>query len=168
MPFCANCGTNMTGTFCPTCGTPANAPPAAAPGFTPPPPQPQQGSAFSAPPAAAQSAGLSENAACALCYLVGFITGIIFLVMAPYNANPRVKFHAWQSIIFWVAWVVFWKLLGILISMVHVFALLLLPVYGLIGLAGMLVWIFLMWKAYQGENFEIPVIGPLARQQASK
>lgn len=162
MAFCANCGNNMTGTFCPNCGTPASAPPNAAPGFTPPPATPQGA------PYNAQSAGLSENAACALCYIVGFVTGILFLVMAPYNANPRVKFHAWQSIFFNIAWIAFWMAINILTSMAHMFALLLLPVYGLVSLAGFLFWLFLMWKAYQGANFEIPVVGPLARQQAAK
>jgi uncharacterized membrane protein len=170
MPFCANCGTNMTGTFCPNCGTPASAPPASAPGsaFTPPPPQPQ-GAAFNPPPAgSAQAAGLSENAACTLCYIVGFVTGIIFLVMAPYNANPRVKFHAWQSIFFNIAWIAFWMAINVITAMVDFLALVLLPVYALISFAGFLFWLFLMWKAYQGENFEIPVVGPLARQQAAK
>ncbi|HEY3440573.1 MAG TPA: hypothetical protein VGK29_07475 [Paludibaculum sp.] len=166
MPFCANCGTNMTGTFCPNCGTPAGAPPAATPnppsGFAPPPPTPQDA------PSGAQSAGLSENAACTLCYIVGFVTGIVFLVMAPYNANPRVKFHAWQSIFFNIAWIAFWMAINVLTSMAHIFALVLLPIYALISFAGFLFWLFLMWKAYSGENFEIPVVGPLARQQAAK
>ncbi len=161
MPFCGKCGTNMTGTFCPNCGAPAGVPTENASGFTPPPPP--QGSPYSAQPA-----GLSENAACALCYLLGLVTGIIFLVMAPYNANPRVKFHAWQSIIFNIAWIGLWIVLNILTSMAHVFALLLLPIYALISFAGFLFWLFLMWKAYQGENFEIPVVGPFARQQAAK
>jgi len=151
----------MTGTFCPNCGAPAGAPAENASGFTPPPPP--QGSPYNAQPA-----GLSENAACALCYLLGLVTGIIFLVMAPYNANPRIKFHAWQSIMFNIAWIGLWIVLNILTSMAHVFALLLLPIYALISFAGFLFWLFLMWKAYQGENFEIPVVGPFARQQAAK
>ena len=162
MPFCAKCGTNMTGTFCPNCGTPVSAPPDAAPGFTPPPP-PSQGAPYNAQPA-----GLSENAACALCYIVGFVTGIIFLVMAPYNANPRVKFHAWQSIFFNIAWIALWMVMSVITSILHIFALVLLPVYALIQFCGLLFWLFLMWKAYQGENFEIPDICPLARQQSAK
>lgn len=160
MPFCAKCGTNITGTFCPNCGTPASAQPNAAPGFTPPP--------LPGPTYNAQPAGLSDNSACTLCYLFGFVTGILFLVMAPYNTNPRVRFHAWQSIFFVVAWIAFWMAINILTSMLNFLALLLLPVYALISFAGFLFWLFLMWKAYQGEDFEIPVIGPLARQQAAK
>ena len=164
MPFCANCGTNVTGTFCPNCGTPAgtqsNAGPNTPSSFTPPP---LQGA-----PVNPQSAGLSENAACALCYLVGFVTGILFLVMAPYNANPRVKFHAWQSIFMNIAWIAFWMAIRIVTSMANIFALVLIPLYALISFAGFLFWLFLMYKAYQGENFEIPVVGPFARQQAAK
>jgi uncharacterized membrane protein len=167
MPFCANCGTNVSGTFCPNCGNPVSAPPNAAPnaspGFTPPPPNQTFGG-----PSNPQAAGLSDNAASALCYLVGFVTGILFLVMAPYNTNPRVKFHAWQSIFFNVGWIAFWMAIRVLTSMAHIFALVLLPLYALISFAGFLFWLFLMWKAYQGEGFEIPVIAPLARQQASK
>lgn len=158
MPFCATCGTNMTGTFCPNCGTAAGAPPAAASGFTPPPP----------PPQGAQSAGLSDNAVCALCYLAGFITGIIFLVMAPYNTNKRVKFHAWQSIILSVAWIIFWMAISVVFGMLNFLSLVLVPLFLLLRLAGFLAWLFLMWKAYQGEDLEIPAISPLARQQAAK
>ena len=160
MPFCAKCGTTITGTFCPNCGAPANAQPSADPGFTPPP--------LPGAPYNAQPAGLSDNAACALCYIFGFVTGILFLVMAPYNANRRVRFHAWQSIFFVIAWIAFWMAINILTSMLNFLALLLIPVYALISFAGFLFWLFLMWKAYQGEDFEIPVIGPFARQQAAK
>jgi len=41
--------------------------------------------------------GLSDNAASGLAYLT-FIPAIIFLVVAPYNTNPKIKFHSWQSI----------------------------------------------------------------------
>jgi hypothetical protein len=85
MPFCRNCGAPVEGQFCPQCGTPVAG--AAAPSGSPPP-----------PPAAA--AGLSENAASALCYLLGFITGIVFLAIAPYNQIRTVRFHAFQSIFF--------------------------------------------------------------------
>lgn len=161
MPFCANCGTNMTGAFCPNCGTPAGKQPGAEPGSTPHPVQ-------HGAPYQAQPAGLSENVACALCYLVGLITGIVFLVLAPYNANPRVKFHAWQAIFFNLAWIALWIALNVLTAMADLFALVLLPVYALISFAGFAFWLFLMWKAHEGQDFEIPVIGSLARQQAAK
>jgi hypothetical protein len=92
MSFCLACGASVDGRFCPKCGGTVGAIAAAAP--------------VMAMPAAVAStnAGLTENAAAALCYLGGLITGILFLVITPYNQNPRIKFHAIQSILFNLAW----------------------------------------------------------------
>ena len=153
MPFCANCGTSVTGTFCSNCGASVASGPGA-------------GSAA----AVNAGAGLSENAAGALCYALGLLTGILFLVLAPYNQNPRVKFNAWQSILFNVAWIAFWIVVhmfgAFLVSALSVMSLLLLPVYMAISLGGFLLWLFLMWRAYQGNPFNIPVLSGIARQQA--
>lgn len=162
MTYCSQCGTAVEGRFCPQCGA-VVAPSGAASGPASPP------SAYSTPtgsPGAAAS-GLTENVAAALCYAVGLITGIIFLVLAPYNQNPRIRFHAFQSIFFHVAFIilsiVFWTIGAMMpfpVSLVMSFGqLLLFPI-------GLVLWLFLMWKAYQGQTFEIPVIGPIARQQA--
>jgi uncharacterized membrane protein len=164
MAFCGQCGTQVNGAFCPNCGTSIGAPPPSNQGYAPPP-QYQQQPPYGAPQ---QAAGLSDNAAGALCYLLGLITGIIFLVMAPYNANPRVKFHAWQSIFFNLAWIALWIVLNILTVILNVLAIVLVPIMLLIGLCGFLLWLFLMWKAYNGEMFEIPVVGAQARAQANK
>src|SRR5437867_4021886 len=87
MPFCASCGAEVQGSFCPACGKPVGAAPGAAPGAVP----------VGGPPAAT-SAGLQENMANTLCYLLGLITGVLFLVLEPYNRNRNVRFHAFQSI----------------------------------------------------------------------
>jgi uncharacterized membrane protein len=63
---------------------------------------------------------------------------------------------------------VLWIVTMILTYAISFLGLLLIPVQLLIWLAGFLSWLFLMYKAYQGEQFEIPVIGPMARQQANK
>lgn len=102
---------------------------------------------------------MSENVAGALCYLVGFITGIIFLVIAPYNGNKFVRFHAFQSIFTHVGIIVLSMLLGIV---THGFALLLFPLIGLLALA---LWIYLMVMAYQGKTVRLPVVGDLAAKQ---
>ena len=52
--------------------------------------------------------GLQTNVAAALCYLVGLVTGIIFLVLASYNQNSTIRFHAFQSIFANVAWIILW------------------------------------------------------------
>ncbi len=153
MPFCPNCGTQNSGSFCTQCGTPIPAAPGSSGGFA-------------APPQSAAATGLSDNVAGALCYVLGLITGILFLAITPYNQNPRVRFHAWQSVLLTVAWCVFWFALAIVTGFMHFLALLLIPVEMLIGFAGFCLWLFLMWKAYNGEIFEVPVIGGIARQQA--
>src|SRR6187551_2817116 len=87
MAFCSNCGASVEGRFCAKCGT---AMPAA-----------------SAPAASAASAGgLTDNVAGALCYVLGVLTGIIFLVLAPYNQSKFVRFHAFQAIFFHLAFIV--------------------------------------------------------------
>ena len=117
------------------------------------------------PPA---DSGLTDNMACALCYLLGLVTGVLFLVLEPYNRNPRVKFHAWQSILLGVGFFVLYLaliFLGILLSFVGLGALSLL-MYPLLGLALFLLWLFLMFKAYSGENFQLPVLADFAKKQA--
>ena len=140
----------MNGQFCPRCGAAATVP---------------AGAAVAAAPAA--SAGLTENAVGALCYLGGVVTGIIFLVIAPYNQNPRIKFHAFQSILFSLVWTLAWFAM-IPLHMFLPFGLsLLLSLFSLLLWGGgLLLWLVLMWKAYQGEMVVLPVIGPLAKQQS--
>ena len=154
MAYCPQCGTASSDRFCPNCG-------AAMPtqGAAPPPPP-------GAPAAGAQAGGLTDNVAGALCYILGLLTGILFLILAPYNQNPRVKFHAWQSILFNVAWIAIWIVLGIVSTVMSVFALILIPIYGLLGLGAFILWLFLMWKAYNNVLWEIPIIGPFAKQQS--
>jgi uncharacterized membrane protein len=114
-------------------------------------------------PLAATSTGMSENVAGALCYLVGFITGIIFLVIAPYNQNKFVRFHAFQSIFFNVAYIVFWILMSFLTVLTHGIGFLLFP---LIGLGFFVLWLYLMFSAYNGKRIKLPLIGDLAEKQA--
>ncbi len=127
---------------------------------------------YTPPPAApvVQSAGMEENMASALCYLLGWLTGVLFLVLDPYNKNRTVRFHAFQSIFFNVAAFAIWIVVFILTSILHfipvlgtLIALLLYMVmaFGFFGF-----WLFLMYKAYNKEKFVIPLIGPLAEKQA--
>lgn len=179
MPYCANCGSPVEGSFCPNCGQPVGQ--ASGGGYPPPAGGAPHGSyqqggyqqggypppAYGAPPA---QAGLSENAASALCYLAGLITGIIFLVIAPYSQSRTVRFHAFQSIFFNIAWIVLW-----VVEMIISGVLAAVPVLGwiagillamAIALGGLIVWLMLMWKAYNGDRLVLPVIGPMAERQA--
>src|SRR6266850_2350588 len=127
MPFCANCGSQVDGRFCPKCGAAiaGGAGPAAAPAGVPSP--------GGTPYAAATPVGLTDNVASALCYSVGFITGILFLVLAPYNQNPKIRFHAFQSIFLNVAFIIIWIVFSI-IALVSGGWFVLYPVFMLIGL----------------------------------
>jgi len=171
MTYCPNCGAQVEGRFCGKCGAPvAAAGPTPAAGPVPPPAQPPPAyNAYAAAPAPVAAAGMQENVAGALCYLVGLITGILFLVLQPYNQNPRIRFHAFQSIFFHVAWIIFWIGLTI-ISFAMPFGLhLIMTLFHLvILLGGFILWLLLMWKAYNNEKLVLPIIGPIAEQQAGK
>jgi uncharacterized membrane protein len=116
-----------------------------------------------APPPAAGT-GMADNVASALCYVLGLITGILFLVLAPYNQNKTIRFHAFQSIFLHVAMIAVYIVLGILVRMMLGFVGVML--FPLIGLAVFVLWVYLIISAYQGKMVVLPVIGPLAQQQA--
>ena len=104
---------------------------------------------------------LAENVAGAFCYLGGLVTGIIFLVIPPYNQNPRIKFHAFQSILFNLVWTLAWFAmfpLGLVLPQgLSLWCSLL--VWG----GGLLLWLYLMFKSYQGQTLSLPLIGGIAR-----
>jgi uncharacterized membrane protein len=113
------------------------------------------------PNAAGATSGLSDDAASGLAYLT-FIPAIIFLVVAPYNTNPKIKFHAWQSIFLGCTWVCLW-ILNIVLAFIPIIGWLLMLVLAL-GL--FIIWLICIINAFQGKRFVIPVIGPLAQKQA--
>ena len=114
---------------------------------------------------------MSPNVAGLLAYILGFITGIIFLVIEPYKNDKFVRFHAFQSIFFNVALIVFWIAFSIVASILGFVSLGILAVVMaglglLLSLAILAYWIFLMYKAYNNERYKIPFIGDLAAKQA--
>src|SRR6202158_5096322 len=102
MAFCPNCGSSVDGRFCAKCGASVNIAGDLGAAGTP------SAAPSSGIPASAAPAGLTENAAAALCYVLGLITGILFLVLAPYNQNRLIRFHAFQSIFLHVVCIVVW------------------------------------------------------------
>jgi len=112
---------------------------------------------------------MADNVAGALCYVLGFVTGIIFLVMAPYNQNKNIRFHAFQSIFFSVAWIVFSNqltiVLGIVFGILHMWFVES-SIHLLYSLACLLVWLYLLITTYQGKTTVLPILGSLAKQQA--
>lgn len=177
MAFCSNCGSEVQGRFCAKCGSPVAADPASATSSSqppPPPPPPAYTAAPSQPPpaysAAPQSAGMEENVACALCYVLGLLTGVLFLVLEPYNRNRLIRFHAFQSIFLNIAWIVVFIALSIisivLLPIPFLGAILSLMLHMAAGLGLFILWLMLMYKAYNKERWVLPFIGPLAEKQA--
>jgi len=89
--------------------------------------------------------GLKKEASAALAYVLGPVTGIIFLIM---EKDPFVKFHAMQSIIVSLAFLV----LSWLFAWLG-------PLAGLLWIAGFALWLWLIYKAYQGEKWHVPFLG---------
>ena len=109
------------------------------------------------------STGLEENIAGLLCYLLGIITGIVFYVIE--KDSKFVRFHAVQSIVvFGTILVIQWVLIPI-VMMVPIVGWV---VGGLLGLVVFIVsivlWILLMYKAYRGERYRLPIAGNLAEK----
>ena len=174
MSFCQTCGTSLPdgSVTCTACGATQGAAAAgAAPGPIPGAiPGPIPGTIPAAPLPAA-GAGLTPNVAGALAYLVGAITGILFLVIDPFKADRFVRFHAFQSIFFNLAWIAFWivwMIVGLMLGAIShgLFFIIQLPINLLITVGGFCLWVYLMYTAYQGKTFQLPVIGALAATQA--
>jgi uncharacterized membrane protein len=121
---------------------------------TPQPPQAQQ----------AQPAGMSETAICGLSY-VTFIPAIIFLATAPYNQNPKVRFHAWQCIFLAILGFAVGIVLGV-ISAIPVIGLVNILLVPLVLLGFGILWLIVMINAFMGKTIKIPVIAGFAEKQA--
>ena len=156
MTFCANCGTAMTpdAAFCGNCGKATGAA--------------NQG-AEGASAATAERLNLPANVVGALAYALGFITGILFLVLEPYKNDRFIRFHAMQSILFSaavvafsIAWTILW---GILFDISDSLALIVSPLRLLVSLGIFAFWLFLMYQAYSRREYRIPYIGNIAAKQ---
>ena len=164
MAFCANCGASVAegAGFCAGCGKAvgAGSQPAAVA---------STGAAVQPAPAAAQSTAMSSNVAAALSYVLGFITGIVFLVLEPYKHDRFVRFHAMQSIFYSAACIVLsiaWSILvNIVMSITLWMAAVLTPLGLLLSLGFFVFWLYLMYQAYNNKEFRIPIIGALAAKQ---
>jgi uncharacterized membrane protein len=103
---------------------------------------------------------IDDNIASALCYLLLGVTGVLLLYLEPYKHNRRVRFHAFQAIFLNLAIIIFW----VGISFVGKgLALLISPLF---LLACLVLWLVLIWAAWQDERLVLPVIGPMAEKQA--
>jgi uncharacterized membrane protein len=160
MPHCTKCGAAVpeTAGFCPSCGAPqaaaqaSGAPPASAP------------APAATPASISTQPSMAENVAGALCYALGWITGLIFFFI---DKRPFVRFHAAQSIVVFGALHIITIIIGMIFGM-SLFAGGVTgfsvggALYYLIGLIEFVLWIVLMIKAYQGQKFRVPVAADVA------
>ena len=114
------------------------------------------------------SSGLAPNVAGTLCYVLGLITGVIFLLIE--KDNKFVRFHAMQSILFSVAvWLINFVVTSLLVATLFTggFAAFGLLTTGLTVLY-IVLWVMLMVKAYNNQEWELPIIGKIAKGLANK
>ncbi|MCL4845810.1 MAG: DUF4870 domain-containing protein [Acidobacteria bacterium] len=100
--------------------------------------------------------GLDANLAALVCYVLGFVTGIVMLVIE--KDSKFVRFHAMQSVMTFLGLFAINIVLGFIPILGWLISLLLLPVT-------VILWLVLMFKAYQGEKFKLPIVGDMAEQQ---
>jgi len=166
MAFCSSCGAQVDdGTaYCPKCGNRVGASAASSSVASDQPP------AGPVAPAQSPTQGMAENVAGMLCYILGWFTGIIFLLI---DKRPFVRFHAGQSIVVFVGL----QILHIVLSRFFVMGTAVGGVVGfslgwmlvsLVDLAVFVLWILLMVKAYQGERYRLPLAGDYADSLAGK
>ena len=155
MPYCTQCGSQV-GTadrFCARCGKVQGAPGAATPRFDP----------------VSRISAVDSRTASLLCYIpiVGWIMSIVVLASAKYRDDLETRFHAFQGLYLFVAWLITdWVLSPMMNG----------PARFLFGfhLSGMLkavligAWIFMLVKVSQRERFKLPVIGDLAEKSVSE
>lgn len=107
-------------------------------------------------------AAKQTNPIAAATYLGFFVTGIIFLYVEPYNQDNFIRFHARQSIGFTVAWFAVYIVLSVFIAvMPHPIAAILSLVEGLVDIGFAVMWVILMYKAYNGERYRIPELADI-------
>jgi uncharacterized membrane protein len=102
------------------------------------------------------STGLEQNIAGLLCYVLGWVTGIIFLILEP--KNKFVRFHAVQSIVVFGVYTIASAVLGWIPFIGWIIA-------WILGVIAFILWVILMVKAYQGQLFKLPFSGNIAENQ---
>lgn len=106
---------------------------------------------------AKSSTGMEENVAGLLCYLLGWVTGLIFLLIE--KDSKFVKFHAIQSLVVFGAYTV----LVIILQFIPFVGWILSTIVGIIAF---IFWIILMVKAYQGAMYKLPISGDIAEKNS--
>jgi len=109
---------------------------------------------------------MAESVAGALCYSLGWVTGLIFYFI---DKRPSVRFHAAQSIVVFGALHILHEILRVFFGIsflggewgTFTFGY---GLYRLLHLVTFILWLVLMIKAYQGERFRVPIAADIAEQ----
>lgn len=156
MPFCTACGQTVspTDTFCALCGA-------------------RQAAAASAavPPSANDPfAKVNDQTASVLCYIpiVGWVAAIVVLASQRFRNNRTIRFHAFQGLYLFVAWlIVDWVVSPMFVMGQHT--------WGMPGAIGKLLhlvifvaWIFMLVKTSQGQFYRLPIVGELADRSVAE
>src|SRR5262245_18872214 len=131
----------MTAKFCSQCGTAAGPPPRV----------------VSQTRNAAQSDLLPDQSASALAYMFGPVSGALFLSLDSYRDNPVVRFHAWQSIFFSCGAAVIYLSILVIAFGFPALSTVLLSLVGVSIVILLLVWVYLIWRAWSGKKVVLPL-----------
>lgn len=150
MPFCCQCGSQVSASdaYCGHCG-------AKQAGAAPPPPN--------------LLAHLTARNAALLCYIpvIGWIPALVVLASERFKQDRTVRFHAFQGLYLFVAWLLVDWAIGPFFGMVpgHAFRQ---GITGILKALLLLVWIFMIVKTSQNETYRLPVVGELAERSLSE
>lgn len=103
--------------------------------------------------------GIGENIEGVLCYLFGPISGLVFLVLE--RENKFIRFHALQSLVTFLAIWVAQFIIGLIPFLGGMLG-------GLLQLASIALAVILMFKAYKGETYRLPIVGDVVFAQVNK
>ena len=110
------------------------------------------------------------NIAAALSYFLGLLSGAVFFAIE--NDSRFVKFHAFQSMLLSVAAIVVWIVYMVVMTVLTRIPFLgfLVAILGLLGWAALMLgflglWLYCMFRAFQGERFKLPYLGEVAEKQ---
>ena len=149
MPFCVQCGQGIGAEdkFCAKCGTPQTGSGGAPPHFMD---------------------GISHRNMILLCYIpwVGWLAGIAVLGSPRFRTDNRVRFHAFQGLYLFVAWLLVEWVLSPMFGGGRGYGIRIVP--QLLHLAVFAAWIFMIIKVSHDEDYHLPIVGELAARSAAE
>jgi len=118
-------------------------------------------------PARQAAAGLNPHTASVLCYVpfVGWIAALIVLASSRFHDNRTVRFHAFQGLYLFVAWLLVEWVFSPMAFFMHGPHF---PMVGLMKLAIIMVWVFMMVKTSHDQTYSLPIIGELAERSLAE